>query len=143
MGNIDYSKVLIGGLVAGIVFFALDFLGYMIMGMDMDAWLARHSLHEPPMWVFIVMDILYGMLIVWLYAAIRPRFGPGPKTAAIAAAFTWLFFALTYFGLHMMGLFTQGDYMMMAAWGFVMALGAAMAGAWVYKESEGAGAPRM
>ena len=143
MSNINYSKVLIGGVVAGGLFFALCWLGLMILGMDMDAWLAAHSLHEPPMWVFIVIDILLGIMAVWLYAAIRPRFGPGAKTAAIAAAFMWFLFALTYFGLHMMALFTQGDYMKMAAWGLVQVFVATLAGAWLYREGEGDTAPRM
>lgn len=137
MGNINYSKVLMGGLVAGILFFALHFLGFMILGMDMDAWLAAHSLHEPAMWVFIVTDILLGVMAVWLYAAIRPRFGPGARTAAIAAAFMWFFFCLEYFGFHMMGLFTQGDYTKMALWGVVQVFVATFAGAWLYREGVG------
>lgn len=141
MSNINYSKVMIGGLVAGVVFFALDFVGFMVLGMDMDAWLAAHSLHEPNMAVFVVIDILLGIMAVWLYAAIRPRFGPGAKTAAIAAAFIWFFFALVYFGLHMMGLFTVGDYTKMAAWGVLQAFGATLAGAWLYREGDTA--PRM
>ena len=34
--------------------------------------------------VIDVMFFLVGILVVWLYAAIRPRFGPGPGTAAMA-----------------------------------------------------------
>jgi hypothetical protein len=106
----------------------------MLMNMDMDAWLAQHSLHEPPMWVFYLVDIILGFMAVWLYVAIRPRFGPGWKTAAIAAAFLWFFFTVAYFSFHMMGLFTQGDYMTMAGWGLVQCFVATLAGAWVYRE---------
>lgn len=137
MGNINYSKVLMGGLVAGILFFALDWLGFMILGMDMEAWAAAHALREPNMAVFVVIDLLLGIMAVWLYAAIRPRFGPGAKTAAIAAAFMWFFFALVYFGFHMMALFTQGDYMKMALWGVVQVFVATFAGAWLYREGVG------
>lgn len=143
MGNINYSKVLIGGVVAGILLLALDFLGMMLLGFDMQAWAAAHALVEPPIAVFVVIDILLGIMIVWLYAAIRPRFGPGPRTAAITAAFMWLFFALVYFGFHMMALFTQGDYMKMAAWGVVQVFAATFAGTWLYSEGAGAAAPRM
>lgn len=31
-----------------------------------------------------------GIMLVWLYAAIRPRFGAGPRTAIYAGLFTWL-----------------------------------------------------
>lgn len=134
MGKINYSRVLIGGIVAGILFLLLDVLGFMLMNMDMDAWLARHSLHEPPMWVFYLTDILLGFIVVWLYAAIRPRFGPGWKTAAIAAAFMWFFFCVAYFGFHMMGLFSISEYTQMAAWGIIQVFVATFVGAWLYRE---------
>ncbi len=46
---------------------------------------------------------------IWIYAAIRPRFGPGPKTAAYAGIVSWVigstvagFFGLIgMFGLHL------------------------------------------
>ena len=143
MSNINYSRVLIGGLVAGVLFFVLDWLGLMIMGLDMEAWMAAHALREPNMAVFVVIDLLLGIVAVWLYAAIRPRFGPGAKTAAIAAAFMWFLFALIYFGFHMMALFTQGDYMKMAAWGLVQVFVATLAGAWLYREGAGDTTARM
>ena len=134
MGKINYSRVLIGGIVAGFLFLGFDVLGFMLMNTDMDAWLAQHALTEPPMWAIYLTDILFGFLAVWLYAAMRPRFGPGWKTAAIAAVFMWICFALAYFSFHMMGLFTQGDYMMMAGWWLVGVFVATLAGAWIYRE---------
>lgn len=38
----------------------------------------------------VVLDMLEGISIVWLYAAIRPLYRPGAKTAVIAA-FAWWF----------------------------------------------------
>ena len=143
MGKINYSRVLIGGIVAGIIFLLLDVLGFMLMNMDMEAWLTQHGLVEPPMWVFYLTDILFGIIAVWLYAAIRPRFGPGWKTAMIAGVFMWVCFTLAYFGFHMMGLFTQGDYMMTAGWWLIAVLIATPVGAFLYKEDDGATAPRM
>lgn len=143
MGNINWSKVLLGGVVAGVVFLALDFLGIMLMGFDMEAWAAAHSLVQPPVWVFIAWDIVLGIMVVWLYAAIRPRFGAGTRTAAITAAFVWLFFTVMWGGLTAMGLFEHGDFLKMAAWGVVQVFAATFAGAWLYKEGEGGAAPRM
>ncbi len=144
MSNINYSKVLVGGIVAGVVWIAMDAASYMLMGMQgMDAWLAQHGLREPPMGVFFGMDLLFGLMAVWLYAAIRPRFGPGPRTAATAALFIWLLFTVIYFGLHMMGLFTPGDYAKSVVIGLLTVMAATMAGAWLYREGEGDTAPRM
>jgi hypothetical protein len=33
----------------------------------------------------LVAALIMNLILIWLYAAIRPRFGPGPRTAAIAA----------------------------------------------------------
>jgi hypothetical protein len=40
--------------------------------------------------VWILWGFVYGILCVWLYAGIRPRFGPGPGTAAKAGFVAWL-----------------------------------------------------
>jgi hypothetical protein len=37
-----------------------------------------------------VLDFLYGISLVYLYAAIRPRYGPGPKTAIWAGLIMWV-----------------------------------------------------
>lgn len=138
VGKINYARVLIGGVVAGIVFVVTDMLGMRLMGYDMEAWMAQHGLTDPGIVPFIVMDILLGILVVWLYAAIRPRFGAGMRTALITAAWVWLFFAVIYFGWTSMGLFAQADYFKMAAWGVVQVVLAVSAGAWLYKEESGA-----
>src|SRR4030095_135835 len=41
--------------------------------------------------VWVVYGFVWGIAAVWLYAAIRPRFGPGARTAPCAAAATWFF----------------------------------------------------
>ena len=46
---------------------------------------------------FVVMCFLLGILIVWSYAAVRPRLGPGPRTAVIVAALAW-FMTLVWSG---------------------------------------------
>ena len=37
------------------------------------------------------MPLLLGVSSMWLYAAIRPRWEPGPKTAVVARFFLWFF----------------------------------------------------
>lgn len=62
-------------------------------------------------WMPLIMDVIAGILLVWLYAAIRSRFGPGQKTAIYAAIYFWLvaaFFTMNYAAMGMMswGLWT-------------------------------------
>ncbi len=138
MSNINYGRVLIGGVVAGVVLLVFDLLSMNVLGIDMDAWAAEHSLQMPPVWTWVILDVLFGVMIVWLYAAIRPRFGAGVRTAGITAAWVWLFFTLVYGGLAAMGLYTQADFVKLAAWGVLTVAAATYAGAWLYREGAGA-----
>ena len=138
MGNINWSRVLLGGIAAGVVLIAFDFVGMAVLGFDMEAWAASHNLAtEPNMAVWIISVLVLGIMLVWLYAAIRPRFGPGVKTAAMAAAFMWVFFSVIYGMQTSMGLYTTEEFVKFAAWGVLQMLAAAYVGAWLYKEDVG------
>ena len=38
---------------------------------------------------FVFLDFVFGVFLVWLYAAIRPRFGAGPGTAIKTGIAVW------------------------------------------------------
>jgi hypothetical protein len=65
--------------------------GLRIVGRDFAALPNNHLAAPTPGFILFnaVLDLLEGVSILWLYAAIRPRYGPGPKTAVIAAAAWW------------------------------------------------------
>ena len=44
--------------------------------------------------VMLVLGFLIGIVATWLYAAIRPRFGPGPGTATMAGVAAGLLLAV-------------------------------------------------
>ncbi len=93
MGKINLQKVIIGGLVAGVVLNVVDYVLYGVVLKDQMA-AAMTSLNRQPVtnaqipW-FVVLDLVTGVFLVWLYAAIRPRFGPGPGTAVKAGLALW------------------------------------------------------
>jgi len=93
MGKINMMKVLVGGLIAGVVLNIVDGVLFGAVLKDQMA-AAMTSLNRPPMtnaqvpW-FVVLDFVTGVFLVWLYAAIRPRFGAGPATAAKAGVAAW------------------------------------------------------
>src|SRR5207237_8075943 len=39
--------------------------------------------------LFVVLDFVTGIGLLWVYAAIRPRFGAGAKTGVIAGVAGW------------------------------------------------------
>jgi hypothetical protein len=92
MSKINWSRVLGCGLLAGIVWIVLGSLVTSLLGRDFAA-LPNNHLGAPTasfLLVNVVLDLLEGISILWLYAAIRPLYGPGAKTAGIAA-FAWWF----------------------------------------------------
>jgi NhaP-type Na+/H+ or K+/H+ antiporter len=94
MGRISLVRVVLGGLVAGVVINAFEFVlnGYFLASDWRDL---MESLHLPQLGMnevisFIALGFVTGLAAVWTYAAIRPRFGAGPKSAIYAALLTWV-----------------------------------------------------
>ena len=88
----DWSRVVGCGLLAGVVWIILGTGVTALLGHDFAA-LPNNNLGKPTsgFLVFnVVLDLLEGISILWLYAAIRPVYRPGAKTAIIAA-FAWWF----------------------------------------------------
>ncbi len=143
MGKINWGRVFLGGIVAGLVINLSETLLNAVVVKD-DWAEAMRALGKDPaaamagnaMVIWILWGFLAGIGLVWLYAAIRPRYGGGPKTGAIAGVLGW-FFAGFLMNLAMMniGLFPQKLIMIGLVWGLVEFILAAVAGAWVYKEA--------
>ncbi len=87
-----------------------------------------------------------GITTVWVYAAARPRLGPGPKSAAIVAIPIWIAgFLIPTVGYVVQGMFPTNLAILVGVWGLVEIIAAAIAGAWLYTEGEAAagGGPVM
>ena len=142
MAGINTGKVITGGLVAGLVFNILDFANnYLIVGKDFTANATRLGLDpaaaESPVGIatWVVIDFLMGILVVWTYASIRTRFGPGPKTAVFAGLVPWFGITLVVLGLSTGGLLPTALWMKMAVITlFITSIGA-IAGARMYQEA--------
>jgi hypothetical protein len=139
MGKINVGRVILGGLVAGLVInIGESILNLAIAGETME--LAYRQLNlEPPggmtIGLFVVLGFVLGILLVWLYAAIRPRFGASAKTAIMAGFFVWLFaFLWPSIGNGLIGLFDADLLVFGVVWGLFEILAASVAGAWVYRE---------
>ena len=139
MSRINVGRVIVGGIIAGALANAFDFVWNTYVLVEESAEMtARLNLNaatvQGSMTTWIVVDFLWGLLLVFTYAAIRPRFGPGPKTAAIGGVMLWLVSAVMFAGLTAMGVFTQGAYLKSSALYLVSTLASSVAGAWIYKE---------
>jgi len=98
MGKINVGRLILGGIVAGIVGNILDFpvdgiwLGKMWNG-QLATW-GRPPYSMTQVTWFWAFGIVVGLVGIWIYAGIRPRFGPGVKTAIYAGLAVWVLFAL-------------------------------------------------
>jgi len=136
------GKVIVGGLIAGVVLNIGDFIiNTMVLAEQQAADLKRLGLDPAAMESFagilpwIVIDFLFGLLIVWTYAAIRPRFGPGVGTAIIAGLIPYLGATLVLAGFTSMGLFTTSLFIAGSIASLINTAIGSVAGAWLYTES--------
>jgi hypothetical protein len=94
MGKFNVARWILAGVIGGIVF---DIIGFIS-----DGWLlaprwasAMQMLGHPGFsstqvtW-FNVIGLVVGLVSLWIYVGIRPRFGPGPKTAIYAGLAVWI-----------------------------------------------------
>jgi len=139
---INASKVVVGGLAAGIVANLIGYVGFgMLLGPRFEAEavavapaLAGRGMSGSAIATQVVISFIIGMLLVWLYAAIRPRFGPGPKTDVYAALVVWVCGFVFHIDLLLTGLATTTTYAMASVVALVQLLVSAWVGAMLYKE---------
>jgi hypothetical protein len=142
MGGINLRRVVLGGLLAGLVINASEYiLNAVVLGEDMNAAMRRLNLSPVgggAIGVFFVLGFALGIAAIWFYAAIRPRFGAGVRTALCAGSAVW-FFAYLYpsIGMGVLGFFPAGLITLAVVWGLVELFVAAVAGAWLYQEAPG------
>jgi hypothetical protein len=143
MAGINVGRWVAGGVAAGVVVWLLEGAASVLYMNDMQAALQRLGLSfemSAAMWVLsVVVSLITGFALVFFYAAARPRFGPGPKTAVIVAVALWLSgYLLSLIGYYMIHIYPTG---MLAQWGvagLVEMIIAALVGGWVYREGAAA-----
>jgi len=95
MPRIHWQRLFLGGLLAGFVDNLLQFtVNRLYLFRAWDAATGTSSLplpvksdHHLPLALMIFFGNIFA---VWLYAMMRVRLGPGPKTSALAGSVYWL-----------------------------------------------------
>ena len=142
MSQLNVPRVIAGGLAAGLVMNVIDALtNGMLLG---ERWKVATEALNPGLitkmgiWGtvgWIIVDFILGILTVWVYAAIRPRLGPGPRTAFIAAVVIWLAAHAAYASYAFMGLYPWSLILASTVGGLVAALAGGYVGARLYREA--------
>jgi hypothetical protein len=141
MKKINVGRVLLGGFIAGIVMnFGEFLLNGVLLAKSMEEDFSKLGLPQPGgdfIAKAVVATFILGIVIIWLYAAIRAQFGPGVKTAIYAGLFAWFCVCVYAGGIQAwLGIISTRVAMIGAVWGLVEYAVGAIAGAWLYKDAE-------
>lgn len=132
--------VILGGVVAGVVINISEYvLNEIVLAGELAAVLAARNLPSigaHAILAFVVLGFVLGVALVWCYASIRARFGPGPTTAAIAGVVVWFlaYFWSTSFYV-VVGLIPLRVFIVSLVWGLAELVVAALVGGRLYTET--------
>jgi hypothetical protein len=141
MGKINWQRVFLGGVLWALVYNLVGAASYLVYRRSLwGAALEAQGIHfQETVGLgvsYILVTFLGGLLAIWLYAAIRPRYGAGPKTAAGAGLAFWLsgyMLPAIVWGVLLMSL-PRALLVTDAATALVGVVVATLVGAWAYKE---------
>src|SRR4051794_1330985 len=92
--NIHLKRLVTSGLLAGIfVDLITGFANSSVLKDELQAWASGmgDQIHPPSqqmqICLWLLMGLIDGFVGVWIYAAMRPSYGAGPKTALLAGSF--------------------------------------------------------
>ena len=142
MKMINWSRVVLGGVLWGVAFNVVWMSAWYLLlesgWINAFAALGRpwpQSLSTLGLWLFLTFGA--GILGIWAYAAIRPQYGPGPKTAAGVGVVLWLLSGVgpTVWFAHILLLPTAVVVSSLTA-ELIADVVATILGAWQYKEEQ-------
>ena len=142
MAHTNRIRVILGGLLAGVVINIVEYITNGVVlkqawGAAMQALGKSAALTAGAIVIFNIWGFLLGIAAIWLYAAIRPRYGAGPTTAVRAGLFAWAVAVfLSNLGNFSLGLFPVRLLLITTIVALIEVVAATVAGAWLYKEKE-------
>jgi hypothetical protein len=94
MARINLGRVVLSGLAAGLAYNLINWLAHGVIFKATSSEAMAELNMAPPSAVQVLqlwlVWMIYGLTLAWLVAAIRPRFGPGLRTALWAATVVWI-----------------------------------------------------
>jgi hypothetical protein len=135
--GINWRRVLLCGLVAGIVWTMLSSVTTIFLGNDFAAAVPGNKLSAPSggLITFLsIVNLAEGTWAMWIYACIRPRYGAGPSTAVLAGFSWWVISSLIDVTWGSFGFVPAKALLGPIAASLPAIILAVLAGAWLYKE---------
>jgi len=141
---IDLRRLVLGGLAAGVLMNVFDAVtNGILMWSELSANAIRLGLDPrapaTPFGIVILgaVDVVYGLVMVWLYAVLAGRYGPGWRAALLSAGVVFASTMGILLGFMLMRVLTPRLLMQMGAAGAVTLAAGALVGARVYRQQPG------
>lgn len=141
MSNVNWGRFILGALIVAVICFVSD--GFLHQRVVHEQWQAVYAAlgATPPghagfmmIW-FIVFEAGRGFLAMYTYVLLRPRLGPGVKTATWAGVVTWVAFSLTGPAQFIpLGFYSEALWIYVGIYQLVFTIIAAIMGAAPYSE---------
>ncbi|HSL55585.1 MAG TPA: hypothetical protein VK868_14375 [Pyrinomonadaceae bacterium] len=142
MTQINWGRLFLGSLIAALIMFATDGLIHeTVAKADWRALYTALGAREPEphgssMVYFAIFELGRAFTALMFYVLMRPFFGAGPKTAALAGIVGWIAFSLTGpVQFIPLGFFSTTLWLKVGAIHFVVSIIATIAGAALYKDA--------
>jgi hypothetical protein len=139
MGRINGKRIVLGGIVAAVIVNVGEGLLGLLLKRDYEAAIRALGIRMEPDLVTlspIAWNFVVGILAIWLYASIRPRYGPGPRTAVRAGLALWAFSTVTFsVAMASLRIFPARLMAIATAWSLVEIIVAVVVGASLYREN--------
>ena len=138
MGKINWGRVILGGLVAGVVINVVEYvLNTMVLAKQNSELMTKLGVQLRPNAIpmFLIAGFLLGIAAIWAYAVARPRYGASAKTAVITGLGIWFIGnALPNFDLWASGIVPSNLLCIALVVGLVEIIAASVVGAALYQE---------
>jgi len=145
MSNVNWGRFVLGALIVAAICFVSD--GFLHQRLVSEQWEAVEAalgatMREHAGWTmvyFVIFELGRGFLTMYTYVLLRPRLGPGAKTATWAGVVAWVAFSLTAPAQFIpLGFYSESLWISVALYQLVFSIVAAISGAAPYGESAAA-----
>jgi hypothetical protein len=135
VAGVNWRSVLMCGTAAGLAWSLMTLPLLILFGGEIIDAVPRPLVTVGRLGSF-TLNVITGIWALWLYAAIRPLYGPGPKTAAIAGFSWWLIATINTRQWTEIGLLRFGGLPVLIAASLPILIAVTTLGAWLYQEKD-------
>ncbi|HEX6164443.1 MAG TPA: hypothetical protein VFZ31_13830 [Vicinamibacterales bacterium] len=133
MGGINWRSVLMSGILAGLAWSLMTLPILILFGGEIIDAVPRPLVTAGRLGSFS-LNVLAGVWAMWLYAVLRPLYGPGPKAAAIAGFSWWMVATINTWQWTEIGLLRFKGLVPLIAASLPILVAVTTFGAWLYQD---------